>query len=193
MAQTIHLDANQVPAHLRGDYTGRAFSALVTASVNVPSTAGVWSGGSRDVYRLVKLDSGESLAMPDSGDVWPNVAPEYKVDLVPGVVMVRDSHFAGKRSLTFYVHPDNAAAMLPAPSDAGLSEHESIVLALSAGIKSEFRREYAARAGLGAAAYDAARASLRDKGLLTAAFGLTTKGKNVASQLPRDTERKAGV
>ena len=34
-----------VPKHLRGDYTGRKFRAVVTNEVTIPSDAGTWDGG----------------------------------------------------------------------------------------------------------------------------------------------------
>jgi hypothetical protein len=52
---TIHLEPNQVPAYLRGSYNGRKFKAVVTETVTIPSDAGVWGGGSRDLYSYVML------------------------------------------------------------------------------------------------------------------------------------------
>ena len=49
--QTIHLEPSQVPAALRGAYDGRKFKAVVCESVEIPVTAGLWDGGSRDLRR----------------------------------------------------------------------------------------------------------------------------------------------
>ena len=58
------LDPKQVPPTLRGSYDGRKFKAQVVEAMTVPADAGLWSGGSRELYSLVELNSGEKHKIP---------------------------------------------------------------------------------------------------------------------------------
>lgn len=42
---TIYLESNGVPAHMRGSYTGKKFQLRVCSEVSIPIDAGLWSGG----------------------------------------------------------------------------------------------------------------------------------------------------
>jgi hypothetical protein len=94
--------------------------------------------------------------------------------------------------LTFYVHPDNAAKLLPAPG-AELSAHESIVLQATCSYKSSYngRDRYSmahddARWGKPGALesfptreqWQQAKDSLIAKGLLAKNGAVTPKGRN---------------
>ena len=181
----IALDRNQVPAHLRAGYAGRALAAILTTTVDVPMDAGLWSGGSRCVYHFVRLSDGASVASPGQ-NLFHEGRKAYRLDLPHGVAMVRHSIFRGRdHGLTFYIRPDDAAPLLPPPSTDDLSADAAIVARLIACLIPRARREYAAREGITAARYDAAVAELKAAGLCAANGGLTTKGKNTATNLPR--------
>lgn len=119
MQQAIYLEPKQVPASLRGSYSGKQFKAYVTESMTVPSTAGLWDGGSRDKFYAVRLADGAQVAMPGQDlSPWGN-RQDQKVTLQSGIAIVEHSIFAGKdMGLTFYLHPLDAAPMLPAPQAA---------------------------------------------------------------------------
>lgn len=188
MANAIHLDPNQVPGFLRTalDYAGRTFTAEVCESVSIPADAGLWSGGSRDMFAAFNLTTGESMALPGQ-DLFIEGRKAYTAPLQPGLVIVRRSYFCGRDAgLAFFVHPSNAALMLPAPPAADLFEHEQRVIGLISSLIPKARREYAARAGIDAATYDSIVAKLKERGLVSGNGGLTTKGKNVAATLPRE-------
>lgn len=185
----IHLDVNQIPQFLRlaFAYTGRQFTAEVCESVTIPIDAGLWSGGTRERFAAFNLMTGESMALPGQDKAPDETRRAYTAPLQPGLVIVRHSHFCGKdHGLTFFVHPTNAAAMLPAPIAGDLSETEKHVLGLTSSLKAAFRREYAERRGVDAAAYDAALAALQTRGLMTASKALTTAGKNAAASIGRE-------
>ena len=186
---TIYLDPNQVPSRLRGDYKGKQFKAVVTDTVEIPITAGLWDGGSRDLYHFVELATGICFAIPNqSAAPWDKARHAYKGELPLGVVMVEHSWFCGKDAgLTFYVRPDAAAKLLPEKSEE-LSEHEKIVLYATASYKSSYngmdRYEMAKSYAYGAqsfptrAEWDQAKASLIGKGMLNKAGAITNKGRN---------------
>jgi len=94
---TIYLESNQIPAALRSGYTGKKFAAKVTESVFVPSDAGLWSGGSRDVYSLIELETGARLPFPGQ-DTSPfnGARQEREIPLKPGCAMVRHTTFQGR-------------------------------------------------------------------------------------------------
>lgn len=69
-----------------------------------------WSGGTRNTYHAMKLETGEiktasQLSVPHPMD---NEMEGARVALIPDHVIIRTGHFCGKESLmTIYVHPDN--------------------------------------------------------------------------------------
>lgn len=193
MTKTVHLDPNQVPAALRGSYSGRKFKAVVTESVYIPATAGLWDGGSRDTFHAAELETGRTVAFPGQNEApWGN-RQAHTVTLVPGIVVIEHSVFCGKDSgLTFYVHPDNATKLLPAPA-AELSDFEKIVLKATRSYKSSYmgRDRYQMaladrpRPSIGPFPtrqdWETAKQSLMAKGLLNKAGAITTAGKNAAA------------
>ena len=193
---TVYLDPAQVPATLRGGYSGKTFEARVCEEMTIPADAGLWSGGSRETYRLINMQTGQMVE-----PVNHNAAPwdgrsDQTVALKPDFAVVRHSTFSGKdMGLTFYVHPQNAAAMLPAPAD--LSPLDSIILEYTAGRKSSYggkdrydmaqddhRSGWAdakALKGLpfpARAEWDACKVSLAARGFLNKAGAITPKGRN---------------
>lgn len=137
--KTIYLDPLQVPAYLRGGYTGRQFKAVVTDSITVGRSAGLWDGGSRETYTFVELATGRSVAFPCQqtapGDAQRQ---EFNSPLPVGIAMVKHTTFCGKDlGLTFYVHPDSALKLLPAPT-AELSELGKLVLNATASLKASY-------------------------------------------------------
>jgi hypothetical protein len=174
------------------------FKAIVTEKVTVPMTAGLWDGGTRETYRLVDLATGDE--MPASDDFAPpdNSRKDREIVLKPGYAVIRHSVFCGKDTgLTFYVHPSNAAAMLPASVE--LPGFEKMVLEATCALKASYggrdryemakdnsrwehyRAEYGLADGAAfptRAQWDEAKASLIAKGLLNKAGAVTVKGRN---------------
>jgi hypothetical protein len=189
----IHLDPKLVPSSLRGSYSGKTFKAIVTETVTIPADAGLWNDGSRDSYSGIMLESGRSFSLGmQAAAPWDNSRRELTVNLAPGQAIVRSSMFCGSdMGLTFYVHPQNAAALLPAPS-AELTDHEKIVLEATCSLKSSYggrdRYQMACCDHLGNPYgtlpkmtrddWNAAKASLQTKGLLNKAGAITVAGKN---------------
>jgi hypothetical protein len=191
---TIYLDARMVPSHLPGTYTGQKFKARVTESVTIPIDAGLWSGGSRDKYHAIDLATGRQVEMPGQREAPWGDRREYQVTLEPGIAVVEHSIFCGKdMGLTFYMHPANAAALLPAPVE--LSPVERLVLVATASLKSSYggrdryqmaQDEYSCRKALGETLYpsrvewEATKAGLVAKGFLNKAGAITPAGRNAA-------------
>ena len=196
MSDTIYLDANQIPASIRGGYSGKHFRAIVTDSVFIPADAGLWSGGSRDTYRAVNLESGASRAASnDMASPWDSSRRDQRVDLRDGLAIVKHVYFCGKDlGLTIYVNPTNAAALLPAPVD--LSPLARVVLKYTKERKASYNGRdrfdmmiddlrYNLVPGIDAAPtreqWNQEKAALIAGGFLNKAGAITTKGKNAAA------------
>jgi len=191
MLNTIYLEPAMVPAHLRGAYRGTKFQAEVCESMSIPSDAGLWSGGSREVYSAIDFATGQQMAIPGQHlSPWNAARTEHKVELKPGFAIVRHSMFCGKdMGLTFYVHPENATKLLPAPVE--LTPHEKTVLEATCGLKSSYngkdryemsldnsRWERKGTPFMSRAEWDAAKASLIGRGMLNKAGAVTVAGRN---------------
>jgi hypothetical protein len=186
---TIYLDPNMVPANLRRGYDGKKFKARVCESMTIPITAGLWDGGSRDTYQIIRLEDGALLE-----PINHNAAPvngercEIKVKFEPGIAVIEHSITCGKdMGLTFYVHPDNATKLLPAPQ-AELTVFEKIVLCATASYKSSYggmdRYEMARRDCRNETLFPTrddwalAKQTLINLGLLNKAGAITPAGRN---------------
>jgi hypothetical protein len=113
MFDSIKLSGKDVPKHLRGDYTGRKFRVQIVNSVTIPADAGVWGGGSREIYKAIRLDDGVSVALGSTEAPWSLQRKDNTIMLQPGYAVVLHSHFCGTdMGLTFFVHPANAGKFL---------------------------------------------------------------------------------
>jgi hypothetical protein len=140
MFNTIHLEPNDVPSMLRGKYSGKKFAARVVSEFNMPCDAGLWSGGSRDLYHAIDVTSGRVVALPGQSNAPWNKSREHENTYVmqPGIIIVKHSMFRGKdMGLTFYLHPDNATKLLPKPA-LDLDFTQKLVLSATVGKKSHY-------------------------------------------------------
>ena len=194
--QTIYLEPSQVPAAIRGAYTGKQYRAVICDSVFIPSDAGTWSGGSRTLYSAIHLSTGESRPECDSyAAPWDSSRKDQRVQLKPEFAIISHSIFCGKdMGLTIYIHPINAAQLLPAPIE--LNQLERAVLKytkekkssymgqdrfdmLLSDLKYNFKREELNLDPIPTRNdWNLAKDSLINKGLLNARGAITTKGKN---------------
>jgi hypothetical protein len=189
MSQTIYLEPNMVPASLRGSYAGKMFKACVCETMTIPMTAGLWDSGSRDTYTVVQFETGRTLEPMRNQAPWDWSRRDIEVKLEPGIAVIEHSISCGKDyGLTFYVHPDNATKLLPAPVE--LTEHETIVLNATRGYKSSYggmdryemaRRDHQYNAKTAFPTreqWETAKQALIGCGLLNKAGAITTKGRN---------------
>jgi hypothetical protein len=203
---TVYLDKSQVPAQLRGAYSGTRFQVEVTDRVHIPITAGLWDGGSRDSYSAIRIADGAGVPFPGQDAApWDATRVAREVALVPGICVVEHSIFCGKdMGLRFYLHPADAAPMLPPPADA-LPAIEQLILDYTAGRKSSYmgrdrydmacedlRHAIRYPGSYGAprmpevptrAQWDSAKLALIAKGYLNKAGAITTAGRNLAGRV----------
>ena len=116
-----------VPKHLRGDYTGRKFRAVVTNEVTIPSDAGTWDGGTCSKFSLVQLADGQARDMVSARRApWDPARRNLKVEIPAGCAVVERAGFQGHEcGLTFYLRAEDAAPFrrdtTPAITDGGAS------------------------------------------------------------------------
>lgn len=199
MQTAIHLTRDQVPQSLIGGYRGNMFRVIVAETVHIPSNAGLWDGGSRDVFVARRMADGFDVPFPGQDTApWDRGRQDRTVTLRPGIAVVEHSHFCGKdMGLRIYVHPTDAAPMLP--SKAELAPLERAVLEYTAGRKSSYNGQDRCaqlqsdmrtqlRYGYGGLAYldfvpsreqwDGAKSGLIARGLLNKAGAITVAGRN---------------
>jgi hypothetical protein len=194
---TIYLAASQVPAQLRGGYSGTKFEVIVRENVHIPVHAGLWSGGSRETYNALRVADGAAMPFPGQASApWDTSRQGRDVALVPGMAVVCHRIFAGKdMGLRFYLHPTDAAPMLPAP--VTISAVQALVLTYTVSRKSSYMgkdryamacqdldgaRRYGHKiCGLDAPVtrdvWDAAKAEMIARGYLNRAGAITPSGR----------------
>lgn len=168
-------------------YRGRKFALVVAESVTL--TDRYWHGGTKSDWCAVDLARGRVAGTPYSTGTsvpWSDTAdPEYP--LRPGVAVVEHSRFCGKdMGLTLYVHPDNAAKLLPAPVE--LTDDERLVLRMTASYKNTYGGETNIRFHEGqrkdptitAERWEGASCELLSRGLLRKNGAITPDGRNAA-------------
>lgn len=199
MQEPIYLEPNQVPPQLRRGYTGKKFKVVVTESVMVPSDAGIWDGGSRTTYNAIRTSDGAKVPMVNHNSApWDASRRDQTVPLQPGYAVVSHSMFCGKdMGLTYYLHPTDAAPMLPAPA-VELSPLHQLVLDYTKSRKSSYNgkdrydmaREdhcYAFRNNgpwpYTRELWEAAKTDLATMGLLDKRGAITVAGRNRAGRV----------
>lgn len=184
MNTVTHLDPHQVPATLRGNYSGRKFSVEVCDRVTLRNT--YWSGGTRSTYSLIHLASGERAA-PNG-----NAAPFQfggdlegrEVDIPEGCAVREHVIFCGEDlGLRFYVRAADVAPLLP-PKIA-VTDDELAVLAATATYKNTYSgrtgirfAEAAEATGITRERWDNASRSLVACAMLNGSGAITVKGRN---------------
>lgn len=182
-SSAIYLERNQVPAALRGSYTGTRFNARPCESMTIPSDAGLWSGGSRTTYSAIELATGREMPLPGQMSApWDKDRKEREVTLRPGFAIVAHAIFCGTDcGLTFYVHPADVAQLLPPSNGAELTDQEKLFLAIIRSRKSSYRADEYRRKGFTSAQLETLRAAMFERGLIDKRGAITVAGKNACS------------
>ena len=176
----MHLEPNQVPAHLKSGYTGKRFQAEPAESVTIPSYAGLWDGGSRTTYSAIELATGRAVPVSDNMSApWDMTRQDKIVPLRAGFAIVKHSIFCGNdMGLTFFVHPSDIAKLIPEQPKDDLSPTELKVLAIIRGLKSSYRANEYARQGISEGEVEAIKGKLTRAGYINKAGAITVTGRN---------------
>lgn len=193
MQNEIWLDPKDVPNHLKGSYRGKRFRACICDTVTIYAQDGIWGGGSRDTKRAIRLDTGESIPLSNNMSApWDSSRQDRVINLVPNMAVVEHTIFQGKDlGLTFYLLPESAARLLPAPVE-GLSDLEKTVLEATCAYKSNYNGQSRYDMAMRDARYgynkklvpmtpdqwEATKQTLIGKGLLNKAGAVTVAGRN---------------
>lgn len=169
------------------EYTGKKFSfEIIDCPISVKS---YWSGGSKDSYVFMRLDTLKTMDMPPQSPYDQQVAGADSVSLVPGLACIRHTIFCGKDlGITVLLHPDNKPILIEEKID--LTDDEKVVLIYTRRLKSSYAgisnyRFHSAHRekGISLDAWEAAKISLIDKKLLNKAGAITDMGRNIANLL----------
>jgi hypothetical protein len=117
MRDAIGLKSKEVPEFLKAGYKGRKFRLHICETVEIPADANLWSGGSKDSYSAIELETGRAVILGSTGAPWARGRENKTIRLVPGIVVKMHSYFCGKDTgLTFYAHEDNVRKFLNGPA-----------------------------------------------------------------------------
>lgn len=179
----IHVETKSLPAQLQRITSKKEVRIRVQTDHTIPFDDGTWSGGSRTTHSALDLLTGREVGISDTfNPPWAAERQDKRIPLRPGFALVEHSVFQGKvMPPTLYIHPDNAAALLPAPGPT-LSDDESKVLDVTCGYKSFARSDELRRKGLTDDRIALAKRSLQAMGYLNAQGAVTTAGKNARPQ-----------
>lgn len=186
MQKAIHVNRNALPAFLQSvhGYAGRRFQIESATSVNV--SGNYWDGGSRNYWGAVELATGREAQLQTANPLAGQGRP-FETAVPVGVVVWEHTIFCGKDlGVTFYVHPDNLARLLPnATEQAELTEDEHMVLDFTAQLKSSYNginnyRFYEAhiKTGITKVRWEAAKQALIERRLLDKRGAITVEGRN---------------
>jgi len=175
-----YLNKKDVPAHLLGAYKGNKLEAEPCTSVTIPCDAGLWSGGTRQHYVALEIQTGKMTSLPGQQSApWDKDRKSYAIELRPGYAIVCSNVFCGKNlGLTYYVHPSDIAKLVPDNSTVQLCDVEKRVLRIIQGYKAFARNDEFRRAGIEIGEADAIKARLVTLGLLNKAGAITVAGRN---------------
>jgi hypothetical protein len=169
-----------VQAILNG-YTGKSITWSAETTYVVQNT--YWDEGSRYSYSAVKLGDGKRAKMPQYNPPQfggPTV-PEQPTH--PGLVILEENSYGGRRHLHIYVHPDDAPRLLP-PVDT-VTDNERTVLTYTARLKNTYGgetnirfREASRETKITAGEWESAKNALISRRLLNKAGAITVAGRN---------------
>lgn len=165
-----------------------AFPEYKGKRINVESFRGpmtmqsYWSGGSRDYWSVVNMDTLKSIDIPENGTTWnPAIGPLKELPLNGAVVRYT---MGPHESVGVYVNPANLNQFL-LPETTELSRDHKIVLAATSGLKSSYGgiknyrfHEASERTGITLERWEAAKAQLVKDGYLNKAGAITDNGRN---------------
>jgi len=179
-----HLDKKDVPASLRAGYSGNKFKAQAVTSLTIGSDAGLWSGGTRDFYYMIRLADGATCDFPGQQSApWNSARADKDVSIDPGFAIVRHSHFCGSdMGLEFFVNPADIVKLVPHDDSSALCDVERRVLYIISAYKSFARPDEFRRAGIDVNEADAIKARLISLGYLNKAGAITVKGRNARAK-----------
>ena len=172
------------------DYKGKKFRLEVTDKpINVK---GSWSDGSRTYYTFVCLDTCKVYQMPAQSQFDKQIPGADKVVLQSGIVCVEHHISCGKdMGITIVARPDAVVLGMVPLSKPDLTNNERLVLMYTRNLKSTYAgvsnyrfREAARATGITMNAWELAKQTCIDKGLLNKRGAITVDGRNaIASNL----------
>lgn len=184
---TNHPDVKKIALAAYPDYNGKKFSVEIAADhLDVRS---YWDGGSRNYYVFLRLDTFETMPMPQQSAFDAKVEGADRVQLIPGMVCVEHTYFQGHDlGITIHVHPENAPKFISEKPE--LSRNEQIVLVFTRSYKNSYGgqsnirfHEATGSKGISLQEWVEAVQSLQAKKMLNKAAAITNEGRNAIGDM----------
>ncbi len=167
------------------NYKGKKFRICQREQMQLYGTQ--WEGGSRNQYRVVRLDGLKVAVVPEHPFLRPSQLHDEPHPMQPGIVVVEHSHFCGKDAgITIHCHPEELK-ILPPPA-APLADDERTVLEFTSSLKSTYGGvrnlrfvEAHRKTGITADRWETSKAALIGRKLLRKNGAITPDGRNAIS------------
>ncbi len=162
-------------------YNGRKVS--VNPFVGPMTMNSYWSGGSRDYWAVVDMETFKHAEIPENGTMWnPSLGPLKELPLNGAVIRYTMGPY---ESVGVYVNAANMNQFLLPASTIELAHNHKIVLAATQGLKSSYAgiknyrfHQAHERTGITLERWEAAKAQLIKDGYLNKAGAITDNGRN---------------
>lgn len=132
MTNPIHVDRNQVPAHIlkAANYAGRHIQIIATTQVTIPSYDGNWDHGSRTTWIAIHATTGQAVPASDNVSApWDNNRRDRTITLTPDVLLIKHRIYQGKdMGITIHTHPDTMSQTFLQPATPLLNPTQQLVL-----------------------------------------------------------------
>lgn len=166
-------------------YTGKKYSVVTHDGDTYRIADSYWSGGSRTLSHVVKVDGMEAAAIPSFHPFFDGQVIPESVKWDRGIIVVEYAQ-GYCEGIRFVVHPlDWESRALPEVPE--LTFIENLVLVMTSGLTSAGRKNDRERYGITDADWESGKESLIGKGLLQKNGAVTVDGRNVANTLDRYT------
>lgn len=174
----MYLEKSDLPQQLRHLVPPGLIRLEPCEQMTIPADAGIWSGGTRQLFSAIELSTGKAVSITDTFSApWDAGRTSKSIKLKPGYAIVELGSFCGKSAgLKIYALPGDLAPLLPAPAELERVEWE--VLDVICGLKSGYRAEEYARRKLPDVVVTQAKLSLQSRGMLDSRGAVTVKGRN---------------
>lgn len=166
------------------EYSGRTFQVKSDSQCPKKLTS-YWSGGSRNYFAIVKLDTLQTVPIPENGTPFNPEQFNCSNGIPLGFAVVENTIFCGKDlGITIYVNKQNLAKLLPPKTE--ITNDEKIVLVTTCSLKSSYAGDSNYRftdanrkTGITLERWEIAKQSCISKKLLDKRGAITNEGRNI--------------
>jgi hypothetical protein len=106
--KTLKVRAKELKWLTSSAFASKKHTVTVEVSETVSFSNTFWDGGSKNLYKAVRIADGETSSLVVGSSPWNAVAEGKSVQLEPGIAIIEESVFCGKiMPLRVHLHPSN--------------------------------------------------------------------------------------